>query len=211
MYDLKSSFYLDERRDPEKATRAAARYLRDMYVSLDDWYAALAGYNCGEGRVRRSMKKAGSKNYWKYRRFLPKETRNYVPQYIAVTLIGSNPAYYGFENIRYQRAIETETYEVNEPIDLSVLAKCAGIELNLMKDLNQFNEEVLFSAEKYEPHRIANYLESLAASFHRFYTDCRIIGSEQKLAEARIALAIATQRVIKSGLTILGVTAPDRM
>ncbi len=136
MYDLQSSFYLDERRDPEKATRAAAKYLRDMYVSLDDWYAALAGYNCGEGRVRRSMKKAGSTNYWKYRRFLPKETRNYVPQYIAVTLIGSNPAHYGFENIRYQRAIETESYKVDEPIDLNILAKCAGIELSLMKDLN---------------------------------------------------------------------------
>ncbi len=84
-------------------------------------------------------------------------------------------------------------------------------EVNLMKDLHQFNEEVLFSAENYEPHRITNYLESLASSFHRFYTDCRIIGSEQKLAEARIALAIATQQVIKNGLTILGVTAPDRM
>ncbi len=84
-------------------------------------------------------------------------------------------------------------------------------EVNLMKVLHQFSEEVLYSAESYEPHRIANYLEDLAASFHRFYTDCRIMGTEQKLAEARIALAIATQIVIKNGLSILGVTAPDRM
>ncbi|MCF6269919.1 MAG: arginine--tRNA ligase [Melioribacteraceae bacterium] len=84
-------------------------------------------------------------------------------------------------------------------------------EVNLMKILHQFCDEVLYSAESYEPHRIANYLEELAASFHRFYTDCRILGTEQKLAEARIALAMATQFVIRNGLSILGVTAPDRM
>ena len=84
-------------------------------------------------------------------------------------------------------------------------------EINLMKMLHQFKEEVLYSAEKYEPHRIANYLEELASSFHRFYTDCRIIGSEEKLASARISLAMATQVVIKNGLSILGLTAPDRM
>jgi arginyl-tRNA synthetase len=84
-------------------------------------------------------------------------------------------------------------------------------EINLMKMLHQFKQEVLYSAEKYEPHRIANYLEELASSFHRFYTDCRILGSEENLAEARIALAKATQIVIKNGLSILGVSAPDSM
>ena len=84
-------------------------------------------------------------------------------------------------------------------------------EMNLMKKLYQFKEEVLYSAENYEPHRIANYLEDTAALFHKFYTECRILGTEEKLASARIALAIATQTVIKNGLTILGVSAPDRM
>lgn len=84
-------------------------------------------------------------------------------------------------------------------------------EMNLMKKLHQFEEEVLYSAENYEPHRIANYLEDTAALFHKFYTECRILGTEEKLASARIALAMATQTVIKNGLTILGVSAPDRM
>lgn len=135
-YDLKVDFYIDERRDPEKATRAAAKYLKDRYYSLDDWYSAIASYNCGEGRVRKSMRRAGSTNFWKYRRFLPRETRNYVPQYIAVTMIGSNPTYYGFNNIRYQRSIPTKTHELHEPIDLNIIAKCAGVELSMIKELN---------------------------------------------------------------------------
>ncbi|MEN8192898.1 MAG: arginine--tRNA ligase [Bacteroidota bacterium] len=84
-------------------------------------------------------------------------------------------------------------------------------EVNLIKKLHQFIEEVLYSAENYEPHRIANYLEEVASLFHKFYTECRILGTEDKLASARIALATATQTVIKNGLMILGVSAPDSM
>lgn len=84
-------------------------------------------------------------------------------------------------------------------------------EVNLMKKLYQFEEEVLYSAENYEPHRITNYLEEIASLFHKFYTDCRIIGSEVILASARIALATSTQIVLRNGLNILGVSTPDRM
>ncbi len=84
-------------------------------------------------------------------------------------------------------------------------------EQNLLKKLQQFEEEILYDAENFESHRVTAYLEELAALFHRFYTQCRIIGSERNLAEARLALCIATQIVIKNGLKILGVEAPDRM
>jgi len=84
-------------------------------------------------------------------------------------------------------------------------------EQNLVKKLHKFQEEILTNAETLEPHKIANYLEELATLFHKFYTECRIIGSEIELAEARIALSVATQIVLKNGLTILGLSAPERM
>jgi len=84
-------------------------------------------------------------------------------------------------------------------------------EQQLLKKLNQYEDEILYASENFEPHRICAYLEELAAAFHKFYTFCRILGSEKKLAEARLALAKATRTVIQNGLGILGVAAPERM
>jgi len=84
-------------------------------------------------------------------------------------------------------------------------------EQQLIKRLHQFEDEVLYSALNYEPNRVCTYLETLASAFHKFYTFCRILGTEKDLAEARLALAVATKNVIKNGLTILGVDAPEKM
>lgn len=84
-------------------------------------------------------------------------------------------------------------------------------EQNLLKKLFEFSDVVIYSAENYETHRITIYLEELAALFHRFYTECRIIGSEKNLAQARIALCMAIQTVLRNGLSILGVSAPEKM
>lgn len=146
-YDLDVTYWVDERRDPEKATRAAMRFLKDLYNDLGDWHLALAAYNCGAGGVRRAIRKSGldKPDFWQVRPFLPRETQQYVPRFIATSLIAANREQYGFgdDSIKLHAPHEYETVTVTEAVQFSALAQCAGMTVD---SLREFNPELVRKA-----------------------------------------------------------------
>jgi len=137
-YGLKANWWVDERRDPEKSTIAAAKYLKDLYDMFECWYLAAAGYNAGEGKISNAMKRYKTEDFWeltKYR-YLKKETKNYVPQMIAAALIAKDPGKYGFVDIEYQEPLQYEKVEVPGVTDLRILAQACEMSVEELKALN---------------------------------------------------------------------------
>lgn len=136
-YGLEVNWWIDERRDPEKSTRAAARHLRDLYELWGDWHLALAGYNVSPRALRRAINLSGGEvDYWTIYPHLPRETRGYVPGYIAATLIALNPEDFGFERPVQGRVYEYDVVEITGSVDLNILAGFAGISTQELRDLN---------------------------------------------------------------------------
>src|SRR5438552_9546761 len=136
-YGLRQTWWIDERNDPEKATRAAARHLKDLFQEFGDWYLAMAAYNSGPVRVQRALEKTGADNFWTLaeRRALPKETINYVPNILALTIIGKNPEKYGF-NVRPEAALEIERGQGDKATDLRVIAEAINLPVEELRGLN---------------------------------------------------------------------------
>ena len=136
-YGLRQTWWIDERSDPEKSTRAAARHLKDLYQEFGDWYLAMAAYNAGPVRVEKAMDKTGADNFWTLanKRALPKETINYIPNILALTIIGKNPQKYGFE-VESAPPLEIERVAVDKATDLRVIAEAINLPLEDLRDLN---------------------------------------------------------------------------
>src|SRR6266704_3817973 len=137
-YGLQRSWWVDERQDPEKATHAAARHLKDLYNQFGDWYLAMAAYNSGPGTVQQAVKRTGYADFWElYRRnVLPKETRNYVPIIVAVTIMAKNPAQYGINAVQPDAPLKYDVVGVDYPIDLRLVAECVEVGVDQLIELN---------------------------------------------------------------------------
>ena len=137
-YGLQRSWWVDDREDPEKATHAAARFLKELHHQFGDWYLAMAAYNSGAGTVQRAVQRTGYADFWElYRRnALPTETKNYVPIILAVTIISKNPSQYGFDNLVPDAPGNPDRVIVNYPIDLRLVAECVDATADTLAELN---------------------------------------------------------------------------
>jgi peptidoglycan lytic transglycosylase D len=137
-YGLSRNYWVDERQDPEKSTRAAARHLKDLYNQFGDWYLAMAAYNSGPGTVQSAVKRTGYADFWElYRRnVLPRETRNYVPIIVAVTIMAKNPSQYGLDGVEPDPPQLYDSVKIRYPVDLRLVAECVDAPLSSLEDLN---------------------------------------------------------------------------
>jgi len=140
-YGLSRDWYKDERQDPVKATHAACEYLKDLYLLFDNWYLAIAAYNCGEGRVLRATRLHQTYDFWQLHS-LPKETRNYIPYFLSAAIMAQSPEEYGFKMPKSEPIMFDEVV-LDKSADLAVLARVAGIK---GKTIRQYNPELRQSA-----------------------------------------------------------------
>ncbi|MGA7907282.1 MAG: LysM peptidoglycan-binding domain-containing protein [Candidatus Sulfotelmatobacter sp.] len=137
-YGLSHNQWVDDRQDPVKSTRAAARHLKDLYNQFGDWYLAMAAYNSGPGTVQAAVKRTGYADFWELyqRNVLPKETRNYVPIILAVTIMAKNPSQYGLDDVNMDDPVAYDAVTVNYPVDLRLVAECVDATPSEIQDLN---------------------------------------------------------------------------
>ncbi|MBZ5657074.1 MAG: LysM peptidoglycan-binding domain-containing protein [Acidobacteriia bacterium] len=176
-YGLQRSWWIDDRQDPEKATRAAAHHLKDLYNEFGDWYLAMAAYNSGPGTVMNAVKRTGYADFWElYRRnVLPKETRNYVPIIVAVTIMAKNPEQYGLETVVKEKPVPYDTVKIDYPIDLRLAAECVDAAASDLQDLNPSLLRLTTPKDKeFELHLPAGTAEKFQSAVAAIPTDKRV-------------------------------------
>ncbi len=148
-YELERTYWIDDRSDPEKATRAAAHHMRDLYQMFGDWYLVMAAYNSGPLNVSRAIERTGYADYWELKRLkaLPRETENYVPIIIALALVAKDPALYGV-HVEPAKPPQIETIKLEHPADLHLVADATGTDID---DLRLLNPQLLRNVTPNDP------------------------------------------------------------
>ncbi len=227
-YGLQASRTADERMDPEKATRAAARHLRDLYQQMGDWHLAMAAYNCGPLCVERAVQRTGYADFWELRarNALPRETMNYVPAILAIAIIAQNPQLYGLPAVDFDDPLDYDTVRLTAETSLALLADAADTPLADIRELNPSllgrtapagaevrvprgsGQAVLAALELVPPdkraawrlHRV-NEGDTLASIARRYRSSSALIGSANEASGAGL-------RLEEGALLVVPVAAP---
>jgi len=192
LYGLNRNWWVDERRDPVKSTDAAARFLKDLYKEFGDWELAMAAYNGGPGRVRGTIKKQGTVDFWKMK--LRRQTMDYVPLIYAAAIIAKDPERYGFYDISFEPTVEWDEVTIDRCLELKVVAAEVGCSVDDLKDLNP---ELL---RNYTPPNEKNYkLKIPKNSRHKFLAAYSSMPSPKETSWVR--------HEIRRGETISGIAS----
>jgi membrane-bound lytic murein transglycosylase D len=210
LYGLRCDAYVDERLDPEKATRAAARHLHDLYNRYGDWYLAFAAYNAGAGNVDRAIQRTGIRDFWQLSqtRYLVYETRNFVPAILAATIIAKSPGAYGFTE-ETDPPLAYDTVIVDEPVDLRVAARYSGATLT---ELERLNTALLLNqtpplAEKYELRMPVGLGDGFARRLAEIPSEERLLYQRHKVKSGENLAMVAA----RYGTTVRAVQDANRM
>jgi len=192
-YDLHHDVWMDERQDPEKSTRAAARHLKDLYNQFGDWYLAMAAYNSGPGTVQSAVKRTGYADFWElYRRnVLPKETRNYVPIIVAVTIMAKNPEQYSLDDVNPDPEMLYDTAKITYPVDLRLVAECVDVPLAQLQDLNPSLLRLTTPKGRFELHLPIGTVEKYQAAIASIPPDMRIWWRYHKVISGDTLMSVA--------------------
>lgn len=185
LYNLRIDWWIDERRDPVKSSHAAARHLRDLYEQFDSWPLAIAAYNSGKGRISRATKKYNSNDIWVItrKRYLPRETKNYFPKFIAALRILKRPSLYGFEDIKSTGSFKYDEVSVPFATDLKVIAEASNSDVASIKALNPELRR-WFTPPNYPSYQVKipyGTKETYLANISRIPLDDRIVFLKHKI------------------------------
>jgi membrane-bound lytic murein transglycosylase D len=220
-YGLAKNAYVDERFDPEKSTRAYARYMKFIYDQLGDWYLAMAAYDWGTGSIQQAVQKTGYADYWELykRNNLPGETKNYVPEILAAIIIANNPTQYGFDDVTYDPPVLTDTVTINYSIDLRLVSDMVEAPVDELTALNPsllrmvtppdttFDLHLPAGAATLFEQRVALIPETKrnAWRYHRLSADDTLASVAREFRVSESELASANQ--IRSGEPVQGLEA----
>jgi membrane-bound lytic murein transglycosylase D len=204
-YGLKQAAYTDDRFDPEKATRAAARHLKDLYHEFGDWYLAIAAYNCGPVNVEKAVERTGSADFFELRDrgVLPRETTNYVPIILAMTIMEKNAAEYGIQGFQLDPPLEYDTIESSAPTSLTLVADILDMPVTEIAALNPASLKGMVPAEYpiHVPKGTGNTLVAALQMIPSNHLDAwrmHRVGAGETLASISKRYSVATATIVSA-------------